>query len=510
MKAEWIIAMTAAMSLATFAAPIRTTGQNTAGQHRHYKLIVLGPLGGPTSGIGGESSFGTLGDGTLNNAGATLVAGDTPAPDPFNPGSNIFHPYLWWNGVQIDFRVLPVQPGSAGNDAYANWVNEEGLSVGWSATGVLDPITGAPEAHAVIWTPDGKVFDLGTLGGYQSQANAVNDFGQITGWVENTTPDPFSFGEGAETQAFIWQFGVMRPLGTLGGPDSIAFYINNLGQAAGCSYTNSTPNAATGSPTIDAFIWKNGKMIDLNPGNFGGTFACANFLNNRGQVVGEMTDADENNRPFLWDNGKITDLFTIGNLGGLNGSAKAVNMVGHVAGDAFNSLHFRHAALWRGGGIVDLQTVNGGPCSDAYFLNSSDEIVGTSGACDESTGHAFLWENGSIVDLNALIPTSAGIELQFAYWINDRGEIAGNGILTENGDNRAFLLIPCDANHPRIEGCDYSLAEASTTTSVLAADAIHGPAKAETETKISAAEIIARYHPWLWNGRRRIGGSPQK
>jgi|HubBroStandDraft_3_1064219.scaffolds.fasta_scaffold13477_1 probable HAF family extracellular repeat protein len=423
-------------------------------KHHHYKLVVLGPLGGPNSGTGGEITA----YGVINNSGATLISADTPVLDPFNLGFNIFHSYKWQNGTQTDLETLPTQSGSVGNNTYPNWINEWGLTAGWSATGVLDPITGAPETHAVIWTPEGEIFDLGTLGGYQSQANAVNDFGQATGWVENTTPDPFSFGEGAETQAFIWQFGVMRRLGTLGGPDSNAFFINDLGQAAGCSLTNSTPNAATGFPTFDAFIWENGKMIDLNPGNFGGTQGCANFLNNRGQVVGFMdTAGDVHDHPFLWNQGKITDLFAEGNLGGANGSAMAVSEAGHVAGNAELPIQGQHhAVLWRDGGIIDLQTVDGDPCSLAFFLNSSDQVVGTSGACDESTAHAFLWESGEIVDLNALVPSSSGIQLQFALSINESGVIAGNGILNNNGDNRAFLLIPCDSNHTGLEDCDYS------------------------------------------------------
>jgi hypothetical protein len=65
-----------------------------------------------------------------------------------------------------------------------------------------------------------------------------------------------------------------------------------------------------------------------------------------------------------------------------------------------------------------------------------------------------------MVDLNALVSPNSGIQLHEALQINNRGEIAGNGV-DASGNNHSVLLIPCDGNHPGIEGCDYSLVEAS-------------------------------------------------
>jgi probable HAF family extracellular repeat protein len=69
------------------------------------------------------------------------------------------------------------------------------------------------------------------------------------------------------------------------------------------------------------------------------------------------------------------------------------------------------------------------------------QIVGASDDCAGNTS-AFLWEDDSSVDLNTLVisnPSSA--QLNIARSINERGEIAVQGVLP-NGDVHAFLLIP--------------------------------------------------------------------
>ena len=47
---------------------------------------------------------------------------------------------------------------------------------------------------------------------------------------------------------------------------------------------------------------------------------------------------------------------------------------------------------------------------------------------------------------------------------NNRGEITGFCVLA-TGELRGFLLIPCDDDHPGIEGCDYGLVAVESAAS---------------------------------------------
>ena len=416
-----------------------------AGQHPRYRLVDLGTFGGPSS------SFPQLAK-IINSQGAVVGGADTANPDPFAPNCAVpscfvQHAFKWQNGVLSDLGTLP-----GGSSSYVLWINNGGQTVGVSQNGLIDPLTGAPASIAVLWKSNGEIINLGTLGGNQSLAVALNDRSQAVGAAANTIPDSFSLSPviggpafGTQTRAFLWENGVMRDLGTLGGPDSFAEYVNEGGQVAGISYTDSTPNDTTEIPTVHPFLWENGRMLDL--GSLGGTLAEVYGLNNRGQVVGPMyLPGDEFYHPYLWSNGTLTDL---GTFGGSTGQPNGVNDAGEVVGVAdFPGDVLHDAFLWKNGVMTDLGNL--GKTSNAHSINSRGQVVGASKVSFE-TGEtrAFLWENGGpMVDLNNLVPANSALELVNTYYISDRGEIAGNGLPpgVPFGDSETrghlFVLIP--------------------------------------------------------------------
>jgi probable HAF family extracellular repeat protein len=81
-----------------------------------------------------------------------------------------------------------------------------------------------------------------------SGANAVNNRGHVIGTTVNVTDQCESFSQPFCQRAFVWQNGVIQDLGTLGGPEAGALFVNERGQVAGWAPINSTPNPVTNFP----------------------------------------------------------------------------------------------------------------------------------------------------------------------------------------------------------------------------------------------------------------------
>jgi probable HAF family extracellular repeat protein len=178
--------------------------------------------------------------------------------------------------------------------------------------------------------PHYTVIDLGTLGGTVSLAGGLSN----SGWVEGYATLP---GD-TETHAFLWRDGVMTDLGTLGGPNSAAaFPPSESGQAAGAAETSALdPNGEdcfgffVTTQICLPFLWRNGVMSPLP--TLGGNNGSAQEINDRAGVVGfaENTTSDPTciapqvlqYKPVIWEKGEAHELPTF--PGDPDGSANAI------------------------------------------------------------------------------------------------------------------------------------------------------------------------------------------
>jgi probable HAF family extracellular repeat protein len=257
---------------------------------------------------------------------------------------------------------------------------------------------------------------------------AINDSGQIVG---NSALAP---GSADPVHAFLYQNGVMTDLGTLENSNGTSFAqaINNSGQIAGGS--DGIPGGRR------PFLYSGGQMTDLGtlPGYMGS--ASAFGINNRGQVVGADNLSDRLGgdpgfaHAFLWQNGSMTDL---GTLGGTGSVATAINDSGQVVGYSTTADGQTDAFLYAGGAMTDLGA------GIAWGINSLGQVVGSA---TPQGGGALLYSGGVAIDLNTLIPSDSGWHLLEAHAINDSGQIVGYG--TINGTIHGFELNPTSTPEP--------------------------------------------------------------
>ena len=280
----------------------------------------------------------------------------------------------------VQARWLIRDLGSLGGNSQANAMNEKGQIVGMSGIGVKSA-TGGEIAHAFLWQK-GRMIDLGTLSAdfNVSYASAINGRGQIIGTSEKVVP--MGNTEGTErSRAFLWQKGKLTDLGGFGGKITRASAINEEGQIVGYS-------ASTASPYSQAVLWQNGTIADLGtPPGFSGSGASA--INERGQVVGSSSTASGEFHAVLWQDGAVTDL---GALPGATVSvARDINDRGQVVGYSDTASGEIHAVLWQDGTITDLGTLPGFSGSSASAINARGQVVGYSVTASGEI-HAVLWE----------------------------------------------------------------------------------------------------------------------
>lgn len=321
--------------------------------------------------------------------------------------------------------------------------------------------------HAVLWH-GGKMIDIGGPGlGGNSIAFSVNESGHAAGEAEDTLADlsttedfcGFQFMGYSSSPApcvpFLLKEGKMVPLKTLGGGNGVAGTINTFGGIAGAA-ENTTEDLECPAPQRYQFkpvVWFRDRIQELPTGKY--PEGVAYWINDWGQVVGSSGTCAAFNpiflsnfqavRALLWQNGKATDL---GSLGGVtNNLALAINNRGEVVGGSdLAGDQTSHAFVWTAAtGMQDLGTVQDNVDNDAFSLgigiNDAGEIVGVSSNADSSIIRGFIRRDGKLVDLNSLVTGNTSLHLATACSINSRGEIIGIA-LDATGKTHAYLAKP--------------------------------------------------------------------
>jgi probable HAF family extracellular repeat protein len=274
------------------------------------------------------------------------------------------------------------------------------------------------EARVTDGFPRYVVQDLGTLGGPYSFSYNLNNAGVVSGGSATPTQngDPSQAVVNAPQTAFLSEHGRLRNLGTLGGPDSAAAAANlsNLAvvdsETANLSRQGEDVCVFGNSLQCLAAIWKDGQLSAL-PFLPGGNNTYALDMNDRGQIVG-LSD---------------TDVYDVD-------CAAA-----RTAGFRFQ------AVIWEpNGSLRPLAPLAADTVAYAFGINNKGQAVGNSGVCANTTpppypsgAHAVLWErDGTPIDLGSLGGPFAG-----ASAINDRGDVSGTAA-TADGSVRPFLWTP--------------------------------------------------------------------
>jgi probable HAF family extracellular repeat protein len=264
-------------------------------------------------------------------------------------------------------------------------------------------------------------------------------------------------------------------LGKLSGMTiALATAINNRGQILGFS-----ENARGLSR---AFLWQDGVMQDL--GTLGG-LVFPTDINENGQVVGRSSILGWW-YPFLWSDGVMTNLDP-GRRMDNPSAVPHINDAGQVAwtGDSLVNPHLiiHHAFLWSNGVVTDL--VVGRPSAVAG-INERGEIAGNT----LDSGQAFAWRNGTL----QFLPSLGGVASPTA--INNRGQVVGTAITPSSATIAHAVLW----DHGEI-----------TDLGVLPGDSLSSGGFITESGKVAGMSYNDRFaggHPFLWRSGVLLPMSP--
>jgi probable HAF family extracellular repeat protein len=319
---------------------------------------------------------------------------------------------------QLKYHVTPIAVGTG------DGINDKGDVVGTLDLGPIPDYPSADNQHAFLYKK-GKITDLGVFVDprtppYRTFGNAVNNSDVVVG---NIIDHGLGTSKG-RLDAFLWRNGQLIDIAqgtTDGGAQATATGINNRGDVVGSYDAAPFLNLGLGFGISHAYLYRNNLLTDI--GTLGGWFSFGLDINNAGQAIGTSTETpgflSHDFKAFLYSNGQMR---AIGGAQSASFTPEAINDHGWITGTLSGNV-----VLYINGRFINLGTGEG------ISLNNSGVVVGY------SVGGTFVYD-GRMHNLNDLVDGSW--QITAVGHINDAGQIAATGVKPGSTLTYALLLNP--------------------------------------------------------------------
>ena len=232
-------------------------------------------------------------------------------------------------------------------------------------------------------------------------------------------------------------------LGSLGGGVTHGLAINASGQVTGdsflskqvmvpCPYPQS-PNQKCSANLDHAFLWSNGTMTDL--GTLGGDNSQGLAINGPGEVVGE-SGTKTGSSPFLSNasDHKLTGLSFMNDAFGINDSGQIAGMCNELPAnpEIFACVVSSDGTVTALGDSVPPLGNSNFECSEAVAINNDGQALANCSGPGIPEGGAVVWTNGTPTVVGTLGGHAAGTA------INNNGQVVGIA-QTSTGAEDGFL-----------------------------------------------------------------------
>jgi probable HAF family extracellular repeat protein len=329
-----------------------------------------------------------------------------------------------------------------------------------------------------ILSSNGTLTDLGNFGSscdaYGCRAYAINSLGDAVGLTGTS---------GGGYNPFLFSKGTLTELPTNGGTPQ---GINTADTVVGFF----TPNPGESIDITNGFVIKNGVFTDLGTPDLPSE---AHGINTSGQIAGDTVNPSTNLlTATVWQpDGTISFLGVLGT--GFESRAFAINDAGQVTGSSYTAQGSEHAFLFSNGQMTDIDTL-GSLVSRGYAINNNGVVVGAAAAPNQPgiEFHAVVVMGGSMMDLNTLIAAGSGLTLYQANGINDAGEIVGFAQSNTDGSVSGFLLTPVA---PQITAISPATGKVGTVVTIAGKNFSKKPAAC----KVTFNGKVAKWTKWTNN-----------